>query len=72
MQNRQLFFSPRKPYDLVADLPCRQAGRSEAASNSLRFSKMWSIIEIVRTVFAAAGGEENPPRNSEIAAPPRR
>ena len=42
MQNRQLFFSPRKPYDLVADLPCRQAGRSEAASNSLRFSKMWT------------------------------
>ena len=50
MQNRQLFFSPRKPYDLVADLPCRQAGRSEAASNSLRFSKMWFIFEIVGTV----------------------
>ena len=35
MQNRQLIFSPQKPYDLVAD-------RSEAASNSLRFSKMWT------------------------------
>ena len=65
MQNRQLIFSPRIPYDLVAE-------QSEAASNSLRFSKMWSILEIVRTVFAAAGGEEILPRNSEIAAPPRR
>ena len=72
MQNRQLFFSPRKPYDLVADLPCRQAGRSEAASNSLRFSKMWSILEIVRTVFAACGGEEIPPRKFGKAAPPHR
>ena len=33
---------------------------------------IWSILEIVRTVFAAAGGEESPQRNSEIAAPPRR
>ncbi|KKW27672.1 MAG: hypothetical protein UY69_C0008G0035 [Parcubacteria group bacterium GW2011_GWF1_52_5] len=65
MQNRQLIFSPRKPYDLAAE-------RSEAASKSLRFSKMWSILEIVRTHFAAAGGEESPPQNSEIAAPPRR
>gem|GEM_PF-6256573 len=35
MQNRQLLFSPRKPYDLVAE-------RSEAASSSLSFSKMWT------------------------------
>ncbi|OHA14731.1 MAG: hypothetical protein A3G49_03275 [Candidatus Sungbacteria bacterium RIFCSPLOWO2_12_FULL_41_11] len=46
--------------------------RSEAASNSLRFFKMWSILEIVRTVFAAASGEEISPRNYEIAASPRR
>jgi len=65
LQNRQLIFSSRKPYDLAAE-------RSEAASKSLRFSKMWSILEIVRTHFAAAGGEESPPQNSEIAAPPRR
>ncbi len=65
MQNRQLVFSPKIQYKLVAE-------RSEAASNSLRFSKMWSIIEIVRTVFADAGGEESPPRNPEIAAPPHR
>ena len=36
--NRQLIFLPRNPYDLVAE-------RSEAASNSLRFSKMWAIEE---------------------------
>jgi len=33
------------------------AERSEAAFSGLRFSKMWSILEIVRTVFAACGGE---------------
>ena len=65
MQNRQLIFSPKIQYKLAAE-------GSEATSNSLRFSKMWSILEIVRTVFAAAGGEEIPPRNPEIAAPPRR
>ena len=64
-QNRQLIFSPKIQYKLAAE-------QSEAASNSLRFSKMWSILEIVRKVFAAKGGEEGPPRNSEIAAPPRR
>ena len=49
---------------------CKQgavAERSEAASNSLRFFKMWTIL-IVRTVFAACGGEESPPRQSKIAA----
>ena len=39
LQNRQLIFSPRKPYDLVAE-------RSEAASNGLRFSKMWTRGEL--------------------------
>src|SRR3990167_6700250 len=31
-----------------------------------------SILKIVRTHFAAAGGEENPPQNSENAAEPHR
>jgi len=31
-----------------------------------------SILELVRTHFAAAGGEEVPPRNSENATEPRR
>ena len=44
MQNRQLLFSPKIQYKMAAE-------RSEAAPNSLRFSKMWSILEIVRTVF---------------------
>ena len=55
MQNRQLLFSPKIQYKLAAE-------RSGAASKSLRFSKMWSILKVVRTVFV--------PQNSEIAAPP--
>ena len=35
LQNRQLIFSPKIQYKLTAE-------RSEAASNSLRFSKMWT------------------------------
>src|SRR3989344_1227525 len=64
-QNRQLIFSPKIQYELAAE-------RSEAASKALPFSKMWSILEIVRTVFAACGGEESPPakfRNRGSAAP---
>ncbi len=34
--------------------------------------KAGSILKIVRTHFAAEGGEESPSRKSEIAAPPRR
>ena len=48
---------PKIQYELAAE-------RSEAAPKSLRFSKWWSIIEIVRTVFAAAGGEKIPQRDS--------
>ena len=42
MQNRQLIFSPRKPYDLVAERhACRQAG-SEANSENLKFPVWWT------------------------------
>ena len=51
MQNRQLIFSPRIPYDLVAE-------RSEANLDSLTFPFWWTILEIVRTHFAACGGED--------------
>ena len=57
MQNRQLIFSPRKPYDLVAE-------RSEATAPCLQFPVWWTILKIVRTHFAAAGGE-NLAKNSE-------
>ena len=50
MQNRQLIFSPRIPYDLVAE-------RGEANPDLLTFPFWWSILEIVRTHFAACGGE---------------
>ena len=62
MQNRQLIFSPKIQYELAAE-------RSEAASNGLRFSKMWTILKIVRTHFAACGGEglaKIPNRNPEL------
>jgi len=66
MQNRQFFFTPKIEYKLVAE-------RSEAASSGLPFSKVCSILELVRTAFAACGGEEIPPRkNSENAAEPHR
>ncbi len=45
MQNRQLIFSPKIPYDLVADLPRRQAGRSEANLQNLQFPVMWRCGE---------------------------
>ena len=38
LQNRQLIFSPKIQYKLAAE-------RSEAASNGLRFSKMWTVLE---------------------------
>ncbi len=50
MQNRQLIFSPKIPYDLVAE-------RSEATADLLTFPVWWTILKIVRTHFAACGGE---------------
>jgi hypothetical protein len=47
------------------------AERSEAAVSSLQFPKWCSILELVRTHFAAAGGE-NPPRKIRKAAEPHR
>jgi prepilin-type N-terminal cleavage/methylation domain-containing protein len=38
-------------------------------NNNQRFADLRAIIEIVRTIFAAEGGEEKPPQS---AAPPRR
>ena len=41
------------------------------ASSNLR-AKWCSILELVRTAFAAAGGEEFPPRKFGKAAEPHR
>ncbi len=49
MQNRQLIFSPRIPYDLVAE-------RSEATAPCLQFPVWWAILKIVRTHFAPTQG----------------
>jgi len=51
LQNRQLIFSPKIPYDLVAE-------RSEANQRNLTFPYWCCILKIVRTHFAVCGGEE--------------
>ncbi|OHA99565.1 MAG: hypothetical protein A3G47_01185 [Candidatus Zambryskibacteria bacterium RIFCSPLOWO2_12_FULL_39_45] len=66
MRNRQFFFAPKIQYKLVVE-------RSEANQNSLTFPFWCSILELVRTHFAACGGEEILPRkDSENAAEPHR
>ncbi len=49
MQNRQLLFSPKIPYDLVA--AC-----GGPMPKNLQFPLWWSILKVVRTHFAAKGG----------------
>ena len=61
MRNRELVFTPKIEYKLAAE-------RSEGNQNSLTFPVWGSILELVRTHFAAAGGEEIPPRKSGKAA----
>jgi len=65
MRNHQFFFAPKIQYELVAE-------RSEANQNRLQFPTWCSILKIVRTHFAAAGGEEVPPRKFGKAAEPHR
>ena len=69
MQNREFVFTPKIQYKLVADLPRRQAGRSEANQNSLTFPTWCSILKIVRTAFVPTQGrdEEIPPRIRQLA-----
>jgi len=56
-QNRQLIFSFKIPYDLVAE-PVK------TGEANLTFPYWLRILKIVRTHFAACGGEEAP-KNSE-------
>ena len=65
MRNREFVFEPKKPYDLAA-------AEGGGGVVGLQFPKWCRILELVRTHFAAVGGEENPPRNSENAAEPHR
>jgi len=65
MRNREFVFTPKIEYELVAE-------RSEANLSNLQFPTWCSILKIVRTVFAAAGGEEIPPRKFGEAAKPHR
>ena len=65
MRNRQFVFAPKIEYKLVAE-------RSEANQNSLTFPTWCSILELVRTHFAACSGEESPPRKFGKAAEPHR
>jgi len=54
LQNQKLNFDWKIPYNLVAE-------RSEATHQSLTFSWWCTILKIVRTFFAAEGGEGKPP-----------
>ena len=54
-ENRQFRFEPKNPYDLVA-------AEGREAPRDLTFPDWCRILKIVRTHFAAAGGEESPPR----------
>jgi len=54
-----LIFEPKIPYDSVAE-------QSEATADLLTFPRWCSILKIVRTVFAACGGEESPREKSEL------
>jgi len=65
MQNRQFFFAPKIQYELVAE-------RSEVNLSNLRIPFWCSILELVRTHFAACSGEEIPPRKFGKAAKPHR
>src|SRR3989344_3472497 len=60
MRNREFVFTPKIEYKLVAE-------RSEANLSNLQFPSWCSILELVRTHFAAAGGEEVPPRIRQLA-----
>ena len=76
MRNRHFVFAPKIEYQLVAEraTPCvrTDALESEANLSNLQFPFWCSILELVRTHFAAAGGEEVPPRKFGKAAEPHR
>src|SRR3989338_11603190 len=65
MQDRQFVFAPKIQYKLAAE-------RSEANLQNLQFPQWCSILELVRTHFAACGDEEVPPRKFGKAAEPHR
>ena len=65
MRNREFVFTPKIEYQLVAE-------RSEANLSNLQFPFWCSILKLVRTHFAACGGEEVPPRKFGKAAEPHR
>jgi len=51
LRNREFVFTPKIEYELVAE-------RSEANRNRLQIPYWCCILELVRTHFAACGGEE--------------
>ena len=72
MRNRQFVFAPKIEYQLAAESANRADKLREANQNSLTFPFWCSILEVVRTHFAACGGEEVPPRKFGKAAEPHR
>ena len=53
-QNRQLIFSPRKPYNLVAE-------RSETTASCLQFPVWWCYFSICTNLFRAENERMNRP-----------
>ena len=72
MRNREFVFTPKIEYKLVAESSERADKLREANQNPLTFPTWCNILELVRTHFAAAGGEEVPPRKFGKAAEPHR
>ena len=73
MRNRQFVFAPKIEYQLVAEsFDFTQDKLREANRNRLQIPYWCSILELVRTHFAACGGEEIPPRKIRKAAEPHR
>ena len=72
MRNREFVFTPKIQYKLVAESAEGADKLREANQNSLTFPTWCSILKLVRTYFAACGGEEVPPRKFGKAAEPHR
>ena len=73
MRNREFVFTPKIEYKLVDEsFDFTQDKLREANQNSLTFPFWCGILELVRTHFAACGGEEVPPLKFGKAAEPHR
>jgi hypothetical protein len=72
IENKVFSVVLKKPFQILTEAePRLRRGEANSSRSEENFA-MCCILELVRTHFAACGGEENPPRNSENAAEPHR